>query len=442
MRTLVPCLALLLLFPGQRLFAQFPGICAGNCLVNGAFTASCLSPVTTSDGCTTWSGDCNGWFVSHGAPAEVQNSSWLVEGKSPCENVHHVNLVHETGPNPDFPGNGGSGIYTNYAFTAGQSYDVRIIYSFGIDFFIPSRGSNGTLNLFAANNLRPAALAGCRGQIPTAANDPGLTVQPIRNIALTTFDGTFDQVFTFTASANFSQFWIYPQGANFGATGNPNISMSIYSVFVCPACPSSTVIYNSGSLPASASAGKIFIGTSAPEQGNGTGTVTVQPSQATSLTASNFIQIDKNFNATISGAGIVNLSVLRCVSPATSPRPDLFDSTGDIVGFVTVESLREPSAITASPTAFMEPSSPPAAITPLRVYPTVSAGVFSVTGSAADLGNANILVTDESGRTVFRLHNDAATTVNLDLGKLGNGLYFLQINSGSKITTQKIIVRK
>src|SRR5882724_12380554 len=97
MRTFFSCLTLLLLLAARPAFAQFPGICGGNCLVNGAFTNSCAMPVTTSDGCTTWSGDCSGWFISHGAPQESQNSFWVVEGKSPCVNVNSISLVHETG---------------------------------------------------------------------------------------------------------------------------------------------------------------------------------------------------------------------------------------------------------------------------------------------------------------------------------------------------------
>jgi len=443
MRTLVSSLALLLLLSAERTLGQFPAICAGNCLSNGAFTNSCAMPVTTSDGCTTWSGDCSGWFISHGAPQESQNSFWVVEGKSPCVNVNSISLVHETGPNPDFPGNGGSGIYTNYPFTTGQSYDVRIIYTFAIDFFIPNRGVNGMLNVVAANNLRPAPLAGCRGMIPTSAVDPGLTLQQIKAIPLSVDGGSFDQVFTFTANGSYSQFWIYPQGANFGPSSNPNIRMTVLSVFVCPHCPTNTNFYNSGSIPTSASAGSIFIGTSAVDGGNGSGTVTVQSAQATQLTATNLIQIDKNFTAAITGAGIVNFSIAPCTSPGNSPRPDLFDSTDNLGAFFTIQSLAVDSTVlTAKPRAFTDPAPADPLTIPLQVYPTISSGAFTVTGSAADLANANLLVVDESGRTVYRVHNDAGTTVNLNLGKLGNGLYFLQINNGSKVTTQRIIINK
>lgn len=62
--------------------------------------------------------------------------------------------------------------------------------------------------------------------------------------------------------------------------------------------------------------------------------------------------------------------------------------------------------------------------------------------SIADLANANIMVADMSGRPVYRLHNDQATTLNLDLTKLVNGMYLLQITNGSRITTQKIIILK
>lgn len=75
------------------------------------------------------------------------------------------------------------------------------------------------------------------------------------------------------------------------------------------------------------------------------------------------------------------------------------------------------------------------------VYPTVSTGMVTVTGSQVDLGNADMLVVDQEGRIVYHLHNNGATTVNLYLGNLSNGLYFLRVNNGNGfIRTQKIII--
>ena len=88
------------------------------------------------------------------------------------------------------------------------------------------------------------------------------------------------------------------------------------------------------------------------------------------------------------------------------------------------------SSAISSPTSFL-------------VYPTVSTGVFTVTGSSTNLANADMLVVDEAGRTVYHLHNGGATTVNLYLNNLENGLYFLRVNNGTGfIKIQKIIIMK
>jgi hypothetical protein len=65
-----------------------------------------------------------------------------------------------------------------------------------------------------------------------------------------------------------------------------------------------------------------------------------------------------------------------------------------------------------------------------------------ITGSLSDLENADIMVSDEAGRNVYRSHNAENTTIQLDLGNLKNGLYFLQIRQGAKISNQKIIINR
>jgi len=77
-----------------------------------------------------------------------------------------------------------------------------------------------------------------------------------------------------------------------------------------------------------------------------------------------------------------------------------------------------------------------------QIYPAISNGHVGITGSPADLANSNMTVTNMSGQPVYRLHNDKATTLNLDVTKFVNGMYFLQITNGSRITTQKIIIQK
>jgi hypothetical protein len=76
----------------------------------------------------------------------------------------------------------------------------------------------------------------------------------------------------------------------------------------------------------------------------------------------------------------------------------------------------------------------------LLVYPTISKGAVTITGSPASLSNAEIVVLSETGQVLLRQYNAAATTLELNLGNMANGLYFIQIRQPAKVTTKKVII--
>lgn len=186
-------------------------------------------------------------------------------------------------------------------------------------------------------------------------------------------------------------------------------------------CPNTdTLVFNSSTLPGGVlpggndSAHVILIGSGT------SGYITTSPGTTTHLVVAapeDFVTtaqiiFSQNFETNIGSGGVFTASFTEC---------------GKI----------EVSTPTASSDAL--PSKPASVL----IYPTVSTGVVTVTGSSVSLGNADMLVADESGRTVYHLHNGKNTTVSLYLGHLANGLYFLRINNGTGlIMVQKIVISK
>ena len=134
----------------------------------------------------------------------------------------------------------------------------------------------------------------------------------------------------------------------------------------------------------------------------------------------------------------------------TTPAPIIIDSnfktnvgaSGTVMIYLTGNCGENPQSIKDSAQAVAPATF--SAEKPLLVYPTITTGQVTITGSNADLANAAIIVTDESGRSVYRMYNRGATTtfVNLNLGNLGNGLYFVRVATVSKLKVQKIILLK
>ena len=434
--------------------------CLEPACMNGTFTGT-TTPVTTPDGCTTWSGNVNGWTVTHGAPELVTNgylptATGFLKGLN-CVAASGVHLLHEYGGNPDYPNfNGGSGIKVKYDFVVGQSYDIRILYRYECPYYdIPSLPEEGWLEVVAPAIASTGDLAACREAIPNAG---GVTIAAIplpANPGL-----AYDVSMTYTPTTPSELLWVYPIGYNYrpGQDANPEVDIFLSNIFVCPSCPSGTVYINSGTVPLSENVGTIYAGTNTIDHGSGIGTVTNQPAQVSTLTAGNFIELNTGFTATASGSGSLNLNIAPCYSVANGPRPDINDSTTIMAGdpvYQTVTTEEKPAlqqmtntALTADTATSPTKASPitdslaTATASGLVVYPTVNNGSFTISGGPADLNNAEILIIDRTGQILYNRFNESATSITVNLNNLSNGLYVVEVRQSGKITTKKIIVSR
>lgn len=343
----------------------------------------------------------------------------------------------------------GEGIYTDYSFTNGQSYDIRIAFTATVTGGLPAGETDGTIYIYAANGLSPYSGTYC-GSAPPFTNK-----YLLKSYSITNSTTNIDQVFTVSipgtaGQVTYNQLWIYPEAISPVGQVVPMVNLGLSSIFVCPSpgCPSATVYYNSGTLPASVSQGTIFIGSTAGS--GGSGIVTAATGSATSVVAGNLIGITPNFSYKATTSGSLTFSITPCYSlyNMVASIPDSYDSI-NVANASINESIAKqdsiqglairPQAIGAS---LIGITSSDSTISRLMIYPTISAGTFTITGSPTDLNNANIVVADESGRIVYNTYNAASTTIPLDLDNLSNGLYFVQIRQQTKVTTQKIIISK
>lgn len=77
----------------------------------------------------------------------------------------------------------------------------------------------------------------------------------------------------------------------------------------------------------------------------------------------------------------------------------------------------------------------------ISVYPTLTSGLVNISGS--DLPNSRIMVVDANGNFIQPLINGKGTTSQqLHLESLPDGLYFINIYTGDKLITRKVVVHK
>jgi hypothetical protein len=382
---------------------------SAQCLTNNNFLGESCPVVNSPDGCPTWNGSCVGWTKSHGTPdiIQVQLGNYKLSS---------YNIVFMWGAATQ-----GEGMFTSYTFQAGSTYDVRLDFS-------STCTTTGHVNIYAMNGLTEHALTGCGNGYPSPSGG-----QLIGQYTGNTNGAITDVTYTFTANNNYDQLWIFPDGA--GSEGPSEYMMTFFDVYACPSC-SNLIIYNTGTVPTSTTtAGNFEVGSSAGS--GGSGTVVNASGQSTVLIARQQIQLLQNFTATPSGTGSFIAEISPC-DPANTVQGESYAiDSATIVDPPQPESAKTGTAIIGHGAAFSDPSA-----VKLQIYPTISNGAFTISGSAADLENANIVVADESGQPVYRLHNGTATTLNLNLGNLGSGIYFLQISNQSGSYIQKIIVTR
>jgi hypothetical protein len=305
------------------------GGCVGNCSFY-AFWNSPATPVTTPDGCTTWSSSYDYWIVTHGAPAVVNNGYY--PGKSPaglneqCYPNYGIHMLHEYGGNPDYPNfNGGSGIMINQGFQQGVTYSIRVLFQYDENYYpVSAYPQQGWLRIYAGgSNIPTGDLAHCREVIPMVSGLTSIESFPFTS----TSDQGYDLLINYYASVSSSYLWIYPEGYD-KYTGqneaNPQIDVYLSNVFICQTCPSGTDYWHSGTLPLTASVGAIYAGTSTIDGGTGTGTISNQAASVSTWTAGNFIELDPGFIGTASGSGSLALNISPCPNMAQAARFDLY----------------------------------------------------------------------------------------------------------------------
>jgi hypothetical protein len=383
--------------------AFLPHRLSGQCLTNGDFSqdGSCVTTVS----CSTF-GTCNGWTRAQGTPQILPYTYTLTKG-----NVTVTSYLAYMWAN----NNDGEGMYTNFAFQANHSYDARII-------FAASGGSSGNLHIRAASGVSALAIDGSCG-----SGTPNLSAQQIGQYSGVT-SGLVDQTFSFTANAAYPQLWMYPSNGS-----SPQYNLYVYEIYVCPSC-TALLTYSSGTIPTGESAaGTIDAG--------GAGTVSIQPSATTILTATNEVDLLPSFQGAITGSGSFIAQIVPCNQSQNVSTQSTSLDTVVVTNPAppTIEGIAANRTTAGQAATFQQND---VSSVKLQVYPTVSSGMITITGGLNDLENADIAVNDEVGRTVLRSHNEENTTISLDLGNLTNGIYFVQIRKAGKVTNYKVLISR
>jgi hypothetical protein len=79
----------------------------------------------------------------------------------------------------------------------------------------------------------------------------------------------------------------------------------------------------------------------------------------------------------------------------------------------------------------------------VRIYPSPSNGLINIQFNRSELLNAEITVTDQSGRMVYKMRNKSESNgLQLDLQHLSNGIYFIKVNAQNKVAVKKVLISK
>src|SRR5688572_5102743 len=83
--------------------------------------------------------------------------------------------------------------------------------------------------------------------------------------------------------------------------------------------------------------------------------------------------------------------------------------------------------------------------TGFQIYPTVASGKITLEMYSAIAGNADVNIYNQSGALVMKKKmflEEGAITMDLDIARLTNGIYFLQLNRGIEKKTKKFIIQQ
>lgn len=382
-KNLVWLILILHLFGMSRLHAQ------QDCITNTYFIG--CSNNTTGNCPTFYHDPCSGWTRSHGAPFISPNSDGT-------DGIIFASFD-----------NGSDGIYTPFQFVQGNNYDVVVYYQlqgFTVDGVVT--GANGSFSVYAASSVTEQTRNGCQESPPTSPATEALYTK-VANNQNYDYSSTGDLQTLNQISAPFSQVWTYPT-----STTDGTIAVLLSEIYVCPSCYAVTS-YSSGTLPVQVNGQDITI------------SIPAQP-VPTLVEVTNAIYLKPGFNASSAN----NATFVAEISP--------FCAYSNYMA-ARVNRNRDSSVLNNFSIGAVLPSrEADSTAGGLRVYPTVSKGAVTITGSPASLSNAEIVVLSESGQLLLQRYNAAATTLQLDLSNIVNGIYFIQIRQQAKVTTKKVVI--
>jgi hypothetical protein len=79
----------------------------------------------------------------------------------------------------------------------------------------------------------------------------------------------------------------------------------------------------------------------------------------------------------------------------------------------------------------------------VNIYPSPSNGLVNIQFNRSELLNAEIMVTDQSGRIVYKMRNKSESNlIQLNLQHLSNGIYFIKVNAQNKVPVKKLLISK
>ena len=359
----------------------------GQCIPNDNTYFSCTNN-TSVDGCYTFTTGCNGWYRSHGTPEML-----------PTTGTQYVEMLSTS--------SGSEGIYyTNFSFVAGNNYDVWINYNFYGS--TPDDGAYGSLAVYAASGVTAQTLNACLNPTPTGPSRYAM-YQNTASGQTFNYSGNGEIQTATQVPSGYNQVWIYPTSS----TGT--VTLDVYDIRVCQSCYAIATYSSSTFSPL-------------PVQVNGQDITIAEPAQSlpTIIQATQAIYLQPGFHASSAN----NVTFVAEINPTCS--------YSNIIPLNT--SRNNDSSMLTSIPKISPGSAVDSAFSNLRIYPTVSSGVFFISGSPASLANAVISVFDETGQLRYQLGNTAGSSLQLNLANLSNGLYFVQIRQQSKVTTTKIII--
>ncbi|HYF31097.1 MAG TPA: T9SS type A sorting domain-containing protein [Chitinophagaceae bacterium] len=362
------------------LFVLGTNMVRGQWLTNSDFAQfTCTYPfscLVIKDGCAT------NWYVSHGSP-QVFGTNGAAS---------NYGLMWNNGVEAE-------GMWASYSFVQNKMYTITI----------KSQASSGPpantggYYLFAANNIADNWECGGGDPIPTVSDK-----QQIAHTSMTANTGVWTiTTYTFTANANYGQIWMYPYVTGSG----PQYIWYVDYITICPDICLHTEIFKQGAVPSGETkAGEIHAGTTAGT--GGTGIVTVWPNLNTTLTAAIEVKLLPEFSAEVSTGEFI-AQIIPC--------EDEGSRTSRTTEFPKIKPERE-----VNPNDFAIFPNPANDL--LRILPPGGLRVTTV-----EIINTLGIVVYKSGRSSLDKR-----PIELDIGHLAPGMYFVRLNRSVVKKFQKI----